>query len=619
MPSTPPDTGPTPSDGVRRLDVGFRTRLFVVSVALMVVFVLATGVWLETSLRPLLEAQAITELEGSATLARAAVSEHVDAPSDVLTDQLRGLSEAADLRLTLIDPSGTVKADSSVTVVELGSLAWHGDRPEVKATLAGQPVGVSRRYSDTLDEERVYVAVPIAWNEAGTGSLRVSRTTARADAPIFAIYRLLLVALVGGCCVALMMTWLAATSMDRDLGVLLRHTTLLASGETVAPLRLQSSVALAGIAGSVDQMAHETQRVLRALADERKRSAAVLGVVREGLFSIDREDRLTLVNPACAQSLGLTNADLGRRVHRAVDCPPLIDLIDRARTKGEQTGDIERPGSDGSEGPTILQARVLPGGQGGFVVSLSDITHLRRLETIRRDFVANVSHEVRTPISIVQASAEALQDGAIEDPRYSAQFLDAILRNTDRLVLLTKDILQLSRIEAGQSIVALEPVVVSDVVIDVIEILHQRSRVRKQRVVSTVGPAISVVADAGSLEQVLVNLLENAMKYTPKKGTIRVSTAPGADDRIRILVADHGPGIPAVHRPRLFERFYRVDPGRSREEGGTGLGLAIVKHLAESMGGAVGMEPNVPTGAIFWFELPALPLTVDSPAAGETG
>ena len=598
---------PTPAgDRVRPLNIGFRSRLFGISVLLMIVFAVAIGVWVETSLRPLLEQQAISELEDSVVLVRASLKEKTQRTSADLTAELRALSGSTDMRITLIAPDGVVHADSSVPADALDQLSWHGDRPEVRAAHETNAVGVSRRYSRTLDEDMVYVALPIAWDDDQHGTIRVARTTTRADAPIFGLYQVICIALISGFGAALCVTWLAATSMDRDLQILLHHTNSLARGEPVVPLKLQSSVILAGIAGTVDQMAHETQRVLRTLADERRRSTVVLEAVRDGLLSIDRENRLTLVNPAGCTALGLKTEDLGRRLEKALQHTELLGLVQRARVEGEVIGDIVMSGSPDTK-DQVFQVHVTPGENDGLVIALSDITQLRRLETIRRDFVANVSHEVRTPISIVQASAEALQDGAIQDPRYSAQFLDAILRNTDRLTVLTKDILQLSRIEAGQSMLDLTPVSVSDVVINVIEILHQRIRVRKQRVISTIESHVAIVADAGALEQVLVNLLENAMKYTPKKGNIRVSAAIGTQDRLRILVADNGPGIPAPHRSRIFERFYRVDPGRSREVGGTGLGLAIVKHLVESMDGAVGVEPNQPEGSIFWFELPIAP------------
>ena len=333
----------------------------------------------------------------------------------------------------------------------------------------------------------------------------------------------------------------------------------------------------------------------------------MLATLREGLLSVDPEGRLSLLNTAGTRITGLTTADIGRPVADTIGNNTLIHLIREAQATGESSGDVVLE-VDGDDPHTrIVQVRARVGESGDSVVSMRDVTHLRSLETMRRDFVANVSHELRTPVSIVQASAEALQDGAIDDPRYAAQFLDAILRNTERLRLLTKDILQLSRIEAGHTGVALEPVDVTAVVDDVLEILQLRAASREQSITSTVPEGVDVLADAGALEQVLVNLLENALKYTPVGQRIEVGVARRGRDRLRIFVADTGPGIPEQHRSRIFERFYRVDSGRSREVGGTGLGLAIVKHLAEAMEGSVGVEANQPTGSVFWLELPEAP------------
>ena len=350
-------------------------------------------------------------------------------------------------------------------------------------------------------------------------------------------------------------------------------------------------------------------RAGRELAEERHRSGIVLQAVREGLLSVDRKRRLTLINPACRELLGIGPEDLGRKLHKIVPIPELRALMKTAKKEGSATGDVALTATadDGHESTRILKIHISSEDDSGLVLTVHDMTRVRRLETIRRDFVANVSHELRTPISIVQASTEALQDGALEQPQYAAMFLDAILRNAQRLNLLVQDILKLSRIEAGQNILDLEPVSVSEVVSDVIQILYTRSTERNHVIISTVESQDVVIADAGSLEQILVNLLDNAMKYTPPDTRIRVSTLSNDAERIRIMVADNGPGIAEEHRSRLFERFYRVDAGRSRSEGGTGLGLAIVKHLAESLNGSVGFESNTPSGSIFWVDLPKAP------------
>ena len=237
------------------------------------------------------------------------------------------------------------------------------------------------------------------------------------------------------------------------------------------------------------------------------------------------------------------------------------------------------------------------------VIVLHDVSRLRHLETVRRDFVANVSHELRTPLSIILANTEMLLDGALDDPQAARRFLDSMHRSTRRLTALVSDLLDLSRLEAGSQEVPASPVKLSDVVHQVVDGVHAKIEQRDLKVSVAVPAGLIVMGDADAIEQVVLNLVDNAVKYTGEGGKVMVS-AHRREDAIRVEVADDGPGVPEGHRPRLFERFYRVDPGRSREEGGTGLGLAIVKHLVNAMGGEVGMTSSPSGGALFWFELP---------------
>ena len=236
---------------------------------------------------------------------------------------------------------------------------------------------------------------------------------------------------------------------------------------------------------------------------------------------------------------------------------------------------------------------------------LHDYTEVRRLERVRKDFVANVSHELRTPVAILQASAEALAEGAIEDPEYAIEFLEAITRNAKRMSMLIDDLLKISRLEEGRLSIAREPVSLVELVEQVLVVLRPRLGARHRHMDVAVHPDHYVLADAGALEQVLVNLVENTRKYTPDGTPVVIRSRKLRSGALRLEVADQGPGIAAHHRDRIFERFYRVDPGRARTVGGTGLGLAIVKHLVEAMGGTVGVAANQPRGAIFWMVLDA--------------
>jgi two-component system, OmpR family, phosphate regulon sensor histidine kinase PhoR len=240
--------------------------------------------------------------------------------------------------------------------------------------------------------------------------------------------------------------------------------------------------------------------------------------------------------------------------------------------------------------------------RGEVLLLLRDVTDAKRLEAIRRDFVANASHELRTPVAAIRAAAETLQAGAVGDPASARSFVEIISRHAERLARLTQDLLDLSRIETRQRPIALEPIALLPLVRQVLQLFEEPGRAKSLVLAVNVPAGLAVRADARALEQVLVNLVENAVKYTAA-GTVSVRAAR-SEEGVLLEVVDTGPGIDRHHLPRLFERFYRVDTGRSRDEGGTGLGLAIVKHLVQGMGGEVGVESDA-TGSRFWMRLPA--------------
>ncbi len=339
---------------------------------------------------------------------------------------------------------------------------------------------------------------------------------------------------------------------------------------------------------------------LAALTEERDYFGAVLEVMEAAVVAIDGERRITVVNRAARELLALRGSPVGRTLGEVVQVDELDNLLVGEGGKARHA-EFELPGPP----RRVVVARVSPrGASGGLVVVIHDITELRRLETMRRDFVANVSHELRTPVSVIRANAETLLDGALDDVEMAESFVEAVLRNAERLSRLVSDLLDLSRIEVGQYKVQIGPLPVAASVRRVVEALE--SRIEEQGLSVTVDVSSSLVAraDAQALEQILTNLVDNAVKYTPQGGVIALR-GYAMDGWVRLEVQDNGPGIDPVHHPRLFERFYRVDPGRSRQMGGTGLGLAIVKHLAAALRGRVGMSPAEHRGCIFWLELPA--------------
>jgi two-component system phosphate regulon sensor histidine kinase PhoR len=330
---------------------------------------------------------------------------------------------------------------------------------------------------------------------------------------------------------------------------------------------------------------------------EQERFTAVLGSMRAGVIVLDESDVVCEVNDRAGHLLDLQGDPVGRPLQQAIDLPALTCLLGQADP--EMAAKLELPGPTAK----VLEARVAHPASGGRILLLHDVTERHHLEGIKRDFVANASHELRTPVTVIRANAETLLDGALDEAEVARQFVEGIYRNATRLSDLLSDMLDLSRLEAGRYV--LEPRVMP-----MLPVLEQARSAVQERAASK-GVTVDVhapaelegFADPRALDQVLVNLIDNAVKYTPSGGSVTLrATALGVG--VRLEVADDGPGIPAEHRQRVFERFYRVDTGRSRALGGTGLGLAIVRLLVTAMDGQVGIEPLEPHGSLFWVELP---------------
>ncbi|MBK9035952.1 MAG: PAS domain-containing protein [Myxococcales bacterium] len=346
----------------------------------------------------------------------------------------------------------------------------------------------------------------------------------------------------------------------------------------------------------INRMADDAERTLVALRGERDLLGSVLDSMTQGVIALDADERITLINPAARRIFALPGVPIGERFADQVKLPEALALIADNRT--DSTAEFT------TSAGILASARVTAQRSGdGRLVVVDDVTAIRRLETIRRDFIANVSHELRTPVSVIRANAETLQGGGKDDPAFSGRLIDGLHRNAERLARIIADLLDLSRLDAGHYRLDRTEVDVAAAVAQAAAAVEHLASKRGTTIAVAVAPGITAVADVKALDQVLVNLLDNAIKYAPADGHVTVRAVQRAEV-VRIEVADDGPGIAPDHRDRIFERFYRVDPGRSRDQGGTGLGLSIVKHLAESMGGSVGLEANRPTGSVFWCALP---------------
>ena len=581
------------------MSLGVRGRLFVVSVALILVGGLTSGAYLENQLRRLLMARIETELHRHALTARELFRSHSDWSTPTTIDPLADrLGQAASARVTVIAQDGTVLGDSALTIEQVRQLDNHGTRPEVAAALVNGR-GVARRFSATLRTDMLYVAVPLARGDA----LAVVRAATPLDEiePVVNQLRVLLgVAGLLGLAIAVFMSGLASHFLSRTLRSLVQHASAMAAGARQQRIAVATTDEIGGLAGSLNRMAEDLEQAVTTLATERDRFAAVLEGLADAILALDAEQRIILVNRAALTLLDLTEPPLGRTLLETIRLPLLPDLVAQAQDGTPSTTEFDLP--------TATTRRVLASFTpqqltGGSVIVLHDVTELRRLETIRRDFVTNVSHELRTPVSVIRANAETLLLSAPDKAPDTREFLEALLRQADRLARIVADLLELAQIEADQYPLHLEPVLIAPAVQRALEVVDQERKAKGLSLELAVAPDLSAQADADALDQIILNLLDNAVKYMLAGGhlSIRGRAQPR---HVRIEVADDGPGLAPHHRDRIFERFYRVDTGRSREQGGTGLGLAIVKHLALAMHGEVGVEAATPRGSIFWVTLP---------------
>jgi two-component system, OmpR family, phosphate regulon sensor histidine kinase PhoR len=349
----------------------------------------------------------------------------------------------------------------------------------------------------------------------------------------------------------------------------------------------------------------EQQQVTLAHAEAQQQ--ALFNSMVEGVLLLDGSDRVRLVNRAFEDLFGLNGDIRGRTMMEALRLHELRELVNRVRAESQVLGfELELPGLEGrclQVNATALLDRA--GKQQGMILVFHELTRLKQLENTRQEFVANVSHELRTPLSMIKGYVETLIHGAKDDPGVATRFLQTIEKHTDRLTYLIEDLLTISRLESGQVVMNLQKAELRPVVDDVLNDLQSRAGDRKVALENQVADGMVVRADADRIQQVLFNLVDNAIKYGRPEGHVWINARLAKESFVEVSVRDNGPGIPPDSIDRVFERFYRVDKARSREQGGTGLGLSIVKHIIQSHGGEVWVESQVGQGTTFFFTLPS--------------
>jgi two-component system phosphate regulon sensor histidine kinase PhoR len=523
-----------------------------------------------------------------------------------------GRAARSGARVTIIDHTGRVLVDSEADADKMEN---HANRPEVQDAFA-RGTGQSVHRSVTFGRELVYRAQ--RYDRAGSDPIviRLAVPLSQIDLSLVELRQRLLVAtlivLLSGGLVSFAFARLFAARVER----LQRFSQRIAEGDFRPLLREGPRDELSDLADSLNQTAVRLDREIRLLSGERNRSSAILRSMVEGVAVIDAEERLVFYNRAFSEILIVDPANAeGRPLIEVVRNSDLVGLIRRALRSEEGLQSDITMGITQARSFSITAAPVkaldAPASgrepqvkPSGAVVVLHDVTELRRLERVRQDFVANVSHEFKTPLTAIQGFAETLLAGALDDPENNRRFLEIIRNHAIRLARLTNDLLKLARIEAGKMEVEFSSVGLLELIEGCTETTLLKANRKEITLEITVPPQLPAVrGDAALLRDVLQNLLDNAIQYTPARGHISVIATAGPREAV-VTVADTGIGIPLADSERIFERFYRVDAARSREAGGTGLGLSIAKHIVEAHGGKLWVESTVGQGSKFSFSLP---------------
>jgi two-component system phosphate regulon sensor histidine kinase PhoR len=588
----------------RRLGLAGRLTVLLAIVAGLGVVVM--GIYVSRAL----EAQAVARLQ--ATLVTQAGLLH-----DVFAPMLASSSDGADLqarahrharalgaRVTVIAGDGTVLAESDRDSTR--EIENHAERPEVRQALAGV-IGSDVRRSATLGRDLLYVAVPLEREGQRQVVLRLALPIQDVDEARALVRRTVAGGAVLAVAVAAVVGLFVGQRVTRPLRGMEDAARRMAEGDLTQTVPVVGTDEIAALGVALNRTAVALREKIERLGDEQAKVRTILDGMIEGVVALDDRGRLLLLNPAARAMFGVEQGiPEGRSFLEVIRQKGLLDLVDEVRaTAAPARHEIEL----GPPVNRLVAARGVPLGLGpgapGVLLVLNDVTELRRLERVRSEFVANVSHELRTPLTCIKGYLETLLDGALEDSAHARRFLEVAGTHAERLDRLIDDLLELSNIESGR--VTLVPVRLDldEVVAGMAAMFERRTVQNRLTLVRAVRPGLAVRADRDRLVQILVNLVDNAVKFTSEGGQIRIEAALGSDGRVEITVRDTGVGIPSTDLPRITERFYRVDRTRSREVGGTGLGLAIVKHLVQAHGGELRIESALGSGTAVSFTLPA--------------
>ncbi|MFV9511180.1 two-component system histidine kinase PnpS [Tepidibacillus sp. LV47] len=580
-----------------------KTRLTMTYIILIGIFVIGLGIFLAKLIEETYIDAIGERLTKESTLLREEISWVINrSDTKALNEEAKQIKEKLNTRITIIDVNGNVLAESDFDKDKMDN---HASRPEFKKALAGQ-VGKEIRYSRTLGMKMLYIASPVYYGQHQVGAVRLAIPFREIEDSINSFWYSLVFGLTIVFLITIFISNQVASKITRPIEHIIYIAKRITNRDYRARVHIHTQDEIGQLGAAINLMADSLQNQIDMIHENQSKLSTVLNHMTSGILLVDKKGKIILANPALEWLLGVKNEDIIGKYHMEVGPNYLLsELIERSLNTGESirteidTHYPTKKSLDSSLAP-ILDAK---GEINGVVAVLHDITKLKNLENMRKEFVANVSHELRTPITAVRGFAETLLDGAMKDEETCKSFLQIIYKESDRLHRLISDLLDLSKIEFNQDLLKYTLVDLKSFIESTVEMIRPEAAKKELTIIQELS-SLQAEVDEDRLRQVVINLLTNAINYTPPKGTITIRLYEYSDQLFAIEVEDTGIGIPKKSLPRIFERFYRVDKARSRESGGTGLGLAIVKHIVESHGGNIKVESEVQKGSKFTILLP---------------
>lgn len=552
--------------------------------------------------------QTAAELEARLSLVKSCVTGYLQNNDLVaLQNFCREAGKASHTRLTVVGLDGAVLADSDEDPLRMEN---HSDRPEIVAA-QGRKMTPVLRFSQTLQKNLMYVA--LALNDQGKrlGTLRAAIPVAAIEDALVFLYQKIFWASLLVAVAAALVAWVLARRISRPLELMKAGAEHFALGDFSGRIHEEGAEEVASLAQTLNEMAEQLDSRISTIVSQHSQLEAVFVSMVEGVITVDIEERVLYVNPSGAQLLHVDPEKIkGQSILLAMRNTHLQHFVKNALAcSSPMEGEFSsRMGADNKEKYFYAHGARLQDSQGritGALIVINDVTNLRRLEAIRRDFVANVSHELKTPITSIEGFSETLLEGALDDPESARRFVEIINKQATRLHAIVEDLLALSRVEqeAKREEIVLEELPLFESLQSAIQLCTLRAEEEEMSLALECDPKVQARINPALLEQAVVNLLDNAIKYSGRGCTVSVAVVDNPEE-VMIQVRDNGVGIAQQDIPRIFERFYRVDKARSAKLGGTGLGLSIVKHVVSAHHGHVTVDSKLGKGSTFTIHLP---------------